>query len=155
MWIYTLDPKPPGMKLSEMWWSMEANGRGITSFPTLHTGAGETKAYVCMPGDKISSLHFTAVCQRPGGCERWRGGNISSSVSRRRPLGGRSYQKSQQKSLILPLSGSPLSGIPPLMLPIEEEEDGTESPYCSTSGSGWLPCGVSSTRHQALPEHPT
>lgn len=33
------------------------------------------------------------------------------------------------------------------MFSIEEEEDGTECPHCSASGSGWLPCGVSSTRH--------
>lgn len=71
MWIYILDPKSPWMKQSEIL-PMEANGRGITmkgrdSFPTVRAVAGETKAYVCMPGDKISSLHFTAVCQRPGG----------------------------------------------------------------------------------------
>lgn len=100
-----------------------------------------------------TSLLFVSVL---GECEWWRGGNISGSVSRRRPLVGKSYQqKSQQKQLLLPLSGAPLSGITPLMLPIEEEEDGTEIPHCSASGSGWLPCGVLSTRHQALPEHPT
>lgn len=99
-----------------------------------------------------TSLLFVSVL---GECEQRRGGNISDSVSRKRPLGGRSYQKSQPKPLLLPLSGAPLSGITPLMLPIEEEEDATESPHCSASGSGWLPCGVSSTRHQALPVHST
>ncbi len=47
MWIYTLDPKTPGMKLSEMWWSMEANGRGITSFPTLSTLEQEKPKPMC------------------------------------------------------------------------------------------------------------
>lgn len=161
MWVYTLDPKPPWMKQLEILSSKEANGGGITmkgraSFPTLSVLEQEKPKPMCayrqIRFPLCTSLLFVSIL---GECERRRGGNISGSVSRRWPLGGRSYQKSQQKPLLLPLSGAPLSGITPLMVSIEEEEDGTESPHCSVSGSGWLPCGVSSTRHQALPEHPT